>query len=54
VVARDGCSCFSMRLKTGVDGDCARGDDDSEAFAYEVRGQDERAISGSDAALPSV
>jgi hypothetical protein len=22
-----------MRLKTGVDGDCARGDDDSEAFA---------------------
>lgn len=39
--------------QTGVDGDCARGDDDSEAFGDEVRGQDERAISGSDAAVPS-
>jgi hypothetical protein len=32
VVARFAvCSWFSMRLKTGVDGDGARGDDDSEA-----------------------
>jgi hypothetical protein len=47
-------SWFSMRLKTGVDGDGARGDDDSEAFAMRSEGRTSEQFLGVTQPVPSL